>query len=372
LICGHTSPTRHRQEIATPALLVDVDALEWNITQMAAHLAERQRGFRPHGKTHKCPEIAKRLLAAGAIGICAAKVSEAEVFAAHGIRGLLVTTAVIGPCKIARAVPLAKQAPDTIFCVDDTQNVRDLDSAARAAGVVFNLAIDLYFGRTGIAPGEPALALARLIESLPNVRFAGLQAYDASASHTHGYTARCARTRETMRQAVEMRRQIEQASISCPMLSGGSTGTYSIDADIDGITELQPGSFIFMDVDYGRIGGPHSVTYRPFKRALSVLTTVVSTHASTAIVDGGYKAFSTDRPFTPEPIDIPGAIYAWAGDEHGRLDLTSAGRSLRVGDQIEFVPPHCDPTVNLYDRIYALRGDTVEDVWPIAARGMSQ
>ncbi len=361
-----------RDEIPTPALLIDLDALDWNIAKMAAHLAQRGRGFRPHAKTHKCHEIARRLIAAGAAGISVAKLSEAEVFAAAGIRGLLVTTAVIGSDKIRRAVGLCNLAPDTIFCVDAAENVRDFDEAAKAGGVVVPLAIDLYFGRTGILPGEPAAQLAELIASLPHVRFAGLQAYDPTASHTTPFEARHRRTHETMACAVETARLLEQRGIPCPMVSAGSTGTFNIDADLDGITELQPGSFLFMDMDYGRIGGPDGTAYAEFKRALSVITTVVSTHGLTAIVDGGYKAFSCDRPFTPEPVDLPGVSYAWAGDEHGRLDLTNSRQEVKLGDRIEFIPPHCDPTVNLYDRYYVLYGDRVEDVWPITARGMSQ
>lgn len=360
-----------RHEIPTPALLVELDPLEQNIARMAGHLRTRGRSFRPHGKTHKCPEIARRLIAAGAVGICAAKLGEAEVFAASGIPGLLVTTAVVGPGKIERAVALARRAPDTIFTVDDPDNAQQLAAAAGRAGLTVNLAVDLYFGRTGIAPGEEAARLAQALDALPHVRFAGLQAYDSSASHVSGFEARRARSRDSMAQAVATRHRIEQHGIACPMVSGGSTGTFLIDSEIDGVTELQPGSFIFMDVDYGRIGGPGDATYDVFTPALRVVTTVVSRQRTTAIVDGGYKAFSTDRPFAPEPIDLPGATYTWAGDEHGRLDLSGAARAVAIGDRIEFIPPHCDPTVNLYDRIYAVRGDRVEDIWDIAARGRS-
>jgi D-serine deaminase-like pyridoxal phosphate-dependent protein len=233
-----------------------------------------------------------------------------------------------------------------------------------------NLAVDLYFGRTGILPGSPAVTLARQIDALPNVRFAGLQAYDPSASHIADFEARRARTTESMTQAVATRRLIEQHGLACPLVSGGSTGSYSIDSEIDGITELQPGSFIFMDLDYGRISGPAGADHA-FVRALTVMTTVISRQATSAIVDGGYKAFSTDRPFTPEPVDLPGVTYAWAGDEHGRLELTNAPREIRIGDRIELIPPHCDPTVNLYDRIHALRGGRVEEIWEISARGRS-
>jgi 3-hydroxy-D-aspartate aldolase len=359
-----------RDEIPTPALLLDLDAFEWNVAKMASLLKDRSRGFRPHGKTHKCPAIAKALVKAGAAGSCAAKLSEAEVFAANGIGGLLVTTAVIGKSKIERAVKLAAKQRDTMFSVDDPQNVRDLNDAAAAfkgkPPVRLNLAIDLLIGgRTGIETGEPALELAKVVASLSHVRLAGLQAYDGGASHTVGFAARKARSLETMGRAVETRRLIERSGIECPMVSGGSTGTYNIDSEIDGVTELQPGSFMFMDMDYNQIGGQDGPVYEDFKNALTVVTTVVN---------GGYKAFSTDRPFRPKAkeaalADVP---FAWGGDEHGRLDLTKAQREVKLGDRLEFIIPHCDPSVNLYDSIHCLRGDRVEAVWRIAARGMSQ
>lgn len=363
-----------RGDVPTPALLLDLDAFEDNIVKMASHLKARHKAFRPHGKTHKCPQVARALIDAGAIGCCAARLSEAEVFAESGIPGLLITTAVIGRDKIARAVALATTAPDTIFVVDDPQNVLDINdaAAARGRGEPIKLAVDLFFGRTGIAPGDPALTLAQLIDSLPHVTFAGLQSYDGSAAHTAPFDARAARTSSTMAQAVGTRRLIEASGIACPLVTGGSTGTYRFDSDNPGMTELQPGSFVFMDMEYGQIGGPDGPEYRDFKNSLTVVTTVVSRPAAFAIVDGGYKAFSTDRPFTPRPIGIDGVTYGWAGDEHGRLDMSNASRDLKVGDRLEFIPPHVDPTVNLYDRIHCLRGDRVEAVWPIAARGKSQ
>jgi D-serine deaminase-like pyridoxal phosphate-dependent protein len=282
-----------------------------------------------------------------------------------------VTTAVVGKEKIARAVALARKAPDTMFVVDDEQNVREINEAAKG-GAPIPVLIDLYFGRTGIEPGEPAARLARLIDSLPNLDLAGLQSYDGQAAHTTPYTARAARTNGNMAKAGATRKMIEEFDIPCPIVTGGSTGTYRFDAENPAMTELQPGSFIFMDLDYGRIGGPDGDEYRDFKNALTVLTTVVSTPPGFAIVDGGYKAFSTDRPFTPRPLNLSYVEYEWAGDEHGRLDLSFTPVDVKVGDRIEFIPPHCDPTVNLYDQIYALRGDRVEAVWPIAARGKSQ
>jgi D-serine deaminase-like pyridoxal phosphate-dependent protein len=365
-----------RADVPTPALLLDLDAFEWNVAKMAAHLKARGKAFRPHGKTHKCPEIGRALTRAGATGHCAAKLSEAEVFAAHGLPGLLVTTQVVGRRKLERAVALAAEHPDTIFVADAESAVRNLDAAAAAAKgrrpVVVNVAVDLLYGRTGIAAGEPALELAKTIESLKHLRLAGIQAYDGGASHTVGFEARRARSQASMARAVETRLAFERAGLACPLLSCGSTGTYNIDSDLEGVTELQPGSFMFMDTDYNRIGGQDGASYQDFRNALSVVTTVVSLRADAAIVDGGYKAFATDRPFTPEAKGLPGVPYAWAGDEHGRLDLTGAQVDIKLGDRPEFIVPHCDPSVNLYDRIHCLRGDRVEAVWPIAARGMSQ
>ena len=180
-------------------------------------------------------------------------------------------------------------------------------------------------------------------------------------------------SRNVMAAAVDTRQQLERSGIEIGMLSAGSTGTYNIDTEIEGISELQPGSYVFMDVDYIRIGGESGDKYRDFGSSLTVLTTVVSRpEPKKAIVDAGLKAFSTDKPFPPESKDVAGLTYSFAGDEHGKLDFAQADRDLKLGDRLEFIIPHCDPTVNLYDRLYCLRGERVEKVWKIAARGMSQ
>ncbi len=362
-----------RDEVPTPALLLDLDLFESNVKKMFDHVKGRGRAIRPHGKTHKCPEVAKYLARNGASGNCAAKLSEAEVFALHGVTNLLVTTAVVGKHKIERAVRLAQKRPETIFVVDNAQNATDLNDAARAAKIKMNVAIDLLLGRTGIQIGPPAVALAEAIAGLSNLKFAGLQSYSGGASHTVGWENRARVSRQAMEPAVAVRREIEKKGIAVPLLTGGSTGTYNIDTEIDGIDELQPGSFMFMDVDYNLIGGKGgSDKYTDFGNALTVWTTVVSKPSdNVAIVDGGYKAFATDRKFGPEPKSLAGAAYAFNGDEHGKLTLRESA-ALKVGDRVEFINPHCDPTVNLYDHMFCLRGDNVEAIWKIAARGMSQ
>ena len=363
-----------RHEVPTPALILDLDAFERNLARMAAHARNRRLGLRPHAKTHKCPEIARAQIAAGAVGICTAKLSEAEVFASAGIRGLLVTTAVIGGAKIERALLLAAQAPDTIFVVDHQENAQDLADAARRAGLRLNAAVELHVGRrSGIAPGAPAVALVESMTRMKELRFAGLQAYAGYCAHVEGFQERRKASIEAMTQAIETRRMLEKKGIAVGLVSGGSTGTYNIDSELEGMTELQPGSYLFMDLDYRRIGSRGTERFTDFEFALTVAATVVSRpEPAKAIIDAGFKAFATDKPYLPEDAGGSGVVYGFAGDEHGRLDCSQAAREIRVGDRLEFFVPHCDPTVNLYDRIYAVRGDLVDQVWQVAARGMSQ
>jgi D-serine deaminase-like pyridoxal phosphate-dependent protein len=363
-----------RGDLPTPSLVVEADALEDNIAKMSSYVKRQGRAFRPHAKTHKCPEIALSLIRAGATGACAAKISEAEALAAGGVTGLLLTSAMIGPHRIERAVRLARTRPETIFSVDNPQNAEDLNAAARAARLRLNVAVDLLVGRrTGIQPGQPALALAQHIATLPGLKLAGLQAYAGHASHTNGFEKRKSVSEEVMGQAVETRRLMEKSGIECRLLTGGSTGTYNIDSHIDGVTEIQPGSFVFMDTDYNRIGGQDGPVYSDFRNSLFVIATVISKPSdSVAIVDAGFKAMATDRSFAPQLRNLADVPYGWAGDEHGSLNLSKAAASVKLGDRVEIVVPHCDPTVNLYDHMFVLRGDQVEAVWKIAARGKTQ
>jgi len=361
-----------RDDLPTPALLLDLDAFEYNVAKMATHCRDHGLSLRPHAKTHKCPRIAEMLIDAGATGICAAKISEAEVFADQGVHGILVTTPLVGRFRIERGIALALRSAGAIFVADDAANLRDLNDAAAIAGIELNVAVELHVGRkAGIAPGEPALALAQTVDSLTHLKFAGLQAYAGHASHVTGYMHRRQASELAMLPAIETKALLEKSGIECPMLTGGSTGTYNIDCTFDGITELQPGSYIFMDIDYSLIGGQEGPQFGDFRTALTVLCTVVSKPVrNMALLDAGYKAFSTDRPFVPAARNDRGITYEWAGDEHGRLHFSSS--QVQAGDRIEFLAPHCDPTVNLYGRIYCCRGESLEDVWTISARGMCQ
>jgi D-serine deaminase-like pyridoxal phosphate-dependent protein len=362
-----------RDEIPTPALLLDLDRFERNLARMARHVKTTGKALRPHAKTHRCPEIARLQVAAGALGVACAKLGEAEVMARAGVRGLLITTEVVPPASIRRLTRLVGEAPDTMVVVDHPDNVRALAQAAAEDGVSLNVLVDVNVGgrRTGLEPGEPALALGRLVSEQRALRLRGLQGYAGHCAHVIGWAARRAASHAAMAPLMDTRARFEAAGLPVEIVAGGSTGTFDIDVELAGLTELQSGSYCVMDLDYRRIGGRQGDALTDFEMALTVVTTVVSVASDRAMVDGGLKAFSTDKPFPPESVERPGVEYGFAGDEHGRLTLTDPSRAPKLGERIEFFPPHCDPTFNLYDRVWVVRGTAVEAVWEIAARGRS-
>jgi len=357
-------------DLPTPCLVLDLDRFESNLDNMTSWVSKRGISLRPHAKTHKCAEIARHQLQKGAIGICVATVAEAEVMVRAGIRGLLITGEMVGEPKISRLIQVVSKAPDTMVVVDNASNVEDLQRAAKSASVEISLLIDLDIGqnRTGIQPGEPALKLAESIGRCKNLALKGLCAYAGHVAHVIGFQDRRESSREALAMALATRDLLSKNGHNMEILSAASTGTYNIDPDIEGITELQSGSYVFMDVEYRGIGGQRGDVYDDFAPALCVLGTVVHRSGNKAIVDAGLKAFSTDRAFGPESLDITGLKYEFAGDEHGRLVLQNPSREILLGDKLRFIIPHCDPTVNLYDRIHCIRGEVVEDVWAIMER----
>jgi D-serine deaminase-like pyridoxal phosphate-dependent protein len=363
----------HRDEIPTPALLLDVDRFERNLARMASHVRAAGKNLRPHAKTHRCPDIAKLQVAAGALGVACAKLGEAEVMARAGVRGLLITTEVVSPGAIRRLTRLAGEAPDTMVVIDHPDNVRALAQAAAEDGVTLDVLVDVHVGarRTGAEPGEPALAIGRLAAEQRALRLRGLQGYAGQCAHVMGWTARREASHASMAPLMDTRARFEAAGLPVEIVAGGSTGTYNIDLELPGLTELQAGSYCVMDLDYRRIGGRTGEAMADFEMALTVVATVVSVAADRVMVDAGLKAFSTDKPFPPEAVERAGFEYGFAGDEHGRLTLTDRARAPKLGERIEFFPPHCDPTFNLYDRVHVVRGTKVEAVWDIAARGRS-
>jgi 3-hydroxy-D-aspartate aldolase len=363
-----------RDEIATPALLLDLDRFERNLARMADHVRRHGKALRPHAKTHRCPEIARRQVAAGALGVACAKLGEAEVMARSGVRGLLITTEIVTPSAIGRLMRLLAQAPDTMIVVDDANNVAALSRAASEAGRMVNVLVDVDVGnrRTGVAPGEAALGLGRLVAEQRALRLRGLQGYAGHCAHVVGWKERRDASQAALAPLMETRQRLEAAGLPVAIVAGGSTGTWDIDVELPGLTELQSGSYCVMDLEYRRIGGRQGDALVDFEMALTVAATVVSVPtADRAMVDAGLKSFSTDKPFPPEAVERPGVTYGFAGDEHGRLTITDPDRRPRLGERIEFFPPHCDPTINLYDRFWVVRGPQVVDVWDIAARGRS-
>lgn len=367
---GIEGVTKH--DLATPALLLDLDRLEANIGKMAKHAKKSSIDLRPHAKTHKCAEIARRQLKAGALGACTATIYEAERMAAAGIPGILITSEMVGPNKIARLVRLTKAHPDTMAVVDNPAHAEQLSEAAQAGKATLNILVDIdpVGRRTGVQSGEPAVELAKKIDNLPNLKLRGVHGYSGRSSHVEGFEARKEHSYKYMGPVIDSFRKMKQDGLPVEIMSGASTGTYNIDSGLDGMTEMQVGSYVFMDVDYRRIGGKSGEVYEDFKPSLTVLATVISkNHDDRATLDSGLKAFATDRRFGPEVIGYDGVTYGFGGDEHGILTLENPSREIRLGDKIELLVPHCDPNVNLYPHMYCTRGDKVVEVWEVTARG---
>jgi D-serine deaminase-like pyridoxal phosphate-dependent protein len=354
--------------VETPALVVDLDAFEHNLDLMANAVRGSGLALRPHAKSHKCPDIAKAQVARGAVGICCQKVDEAAAFVAAGIANVLVTNEIVTPAKIARLAALAQSATIGVL-VDDVRVIPDLSAAASQAGGTLHVYVEIDVGarRCGVVPGAAAVKLAQAIESAAGLRFRGLHAYQGAAQHLRRPEERRAAISEASRLAKETKTLIEAAGVPCPVVTGAGTGTWQLERDSKVYTELQPGSYIFMDADYGR--NALAPDEHAFEQSLYVLATVMSVPApSRAIVDAGLKALAFDSG--PPTVHVSrGLEYAKASDEHGVLEVDPTQAKPAIGDRVWLIPGHCDPTVNLYDWIVGMRGDRVGCVWPVAARG---
>jgi D-serine deaminase-like pyridoxal phosphate-dependent protein len=361
-------------DLDTPALCVDLDAMEGNIAAMQAAMRRFGIASRPHAKTHKTAAIAMYQLETGSIGICCAKLGEAEALAAKGVDRLLMTTANPTPAKIARAMALRKAQPTFVQAVDEARNARDLDEAARAAGVVADVVIDVAAGmRTGIPPGEGAVALAQLVDRLPNLRLRGMLSYDGGVQHQHGFAARKERALRTLEPNVQTFEAMKRAGLNLEIFSGGGTGTYNIMHLVPGITDVQVGSYLFMDMQYLAIGSEDGdPVFDDFAPALTVVTTVLNNRFEGRLTtDAGAKALTINVP-RARVIGEPGMDYNAGSDEFGQIQLTSPpSKAYAIGDKLEVIVPHCDPAVNEYDQMYGIRGDRVETIWTIDARGRS-
>jgi 3-hydroxy-D-aspartate aldolase len=361
-------------DLDTPALCVDLDKLEQNIAKMQRSLVANKLGSRPHAKTHKCAPIAKLQMAAGALGICTAKLSEAEALAEQGLDRICMTTGNLSPGKIRRAMQLRKRTPQFIQAVDYEPNAHDLNAAAKEAGIVADVVIDVAVGtRSGIPPGEDALSLAKTVDKLPNLKLRGLLSYDGGAQHIAGFAARKERALKNIEENARTFEAMKSAGLNTEIFSGGGTGTYSIQHLVPGFTDVQVGSYLFMDMQYLAIGGEDgNPVYSDFAPSLTVLATIVNNRFPGRLTtDAGAKALTLNVP-RAGVIGEPGMDYNAGSDEFGTITYKEAGKAYKMGDRLELIVPHCDPVVNLYDYVYGIRKDRVEVVWPITARGHSQ
>lgn len=363
-------------DIDTPALIIDLDAFERNLDRMAAFMKGAPVRLRAHSKTHKSPDIGLKQVGLGAVGVCCQKVSEAEIMVRGGIGNVLVSNEVIGAPKLARLAALAREADWLGLCVDSREGVVQASAAAADEQVTLNVLveIDVGAGRCGVPPGEPALALAQAVESAAGLSFSGLQAYHGSAQHIRDYDERKAAIDKAIELTGTTVQLLQRQGFDCPIVGGAGTGTFEFEAASGVYTELQAGSYVFMDADYARNRAAGGGPFDTFEHSLFVLSTVMSRPGKkTAVVDAGHKALSVDSGM-PEPFGLSGIGYHNPSDEHGILRIEGSNHPLELGDKVLIVPGHCDPTVNLHDWYVCVRGlgtsdARVEEIWPVAARG---
>ena len=368
---GYSTPARvgmHVDEVQTPALVVDLDRFEANVEALRAYVADAGIGLRPHAKTHKSADIARyQMEAGGAVGICCQKVSEAEALVRGGVADVLVSNQVVDPAKIRRLAALPRLGARIGVCVDDAANVDALSEAARSAGTELGVLVEIECGgeRCGVPPGAPAAALAQRVADVPGLRFDGLQAYNGKAQHIADTEARA---RAVARVASDVRDTVgalQAVGLRASVVGGAGTGSFPAEVAEGVHTELQCGSYIFMDADYAGLdmaaGAPR------FEPALFVLASVMSRgRPGFPVVDAGLKALSLDAGL-PEVVSPDGVSYIEPSDEHGVLADPNGVVSLN--DRVWLIPGHCDPTVNLHDTYVCVRGERVERLWPVTARG---
>ena len=351
-------------DVDTPALLLDLDRVERNLDAMAALVAATPVKLRPHAKTHKTARIARMQLERGAIGICVAKLGEADVLVDGGIRDILITTELVGAEKLRHLVALAARANLTVV-VDDAAAAAAISDAAMAAGLRLDTLVDVDVGqhRTGTAPGAAAVRLGTAVAALPGLRLRGIQGYEGHLQHIVAVDERRAANAASMRALCDTAAAFAAAGLSTGVVTTGGTGTALFSAEFGAITDVQPGSYVVMDGQYGGVDGVR------FENALTVLATVLSVRETWAVVDAGHKALSSDAGL-PHVLDV-NAGFGLAGDEHGKL-LFEGTPAIVLGSKVRIVPSHCDTTVNLHDEFVVHRSGTFVERWPIVGRGRTR
>jgi D-serine deaminase-like pyridoxal phosphate-dependent protein len=360
---------RSIEDVDTPALVVDADALETNIRDMADYFANSTSVLRPHAKTHKSPIVAQKQIDAGAIGITCAKLGEAEALQAGGIRDILIANQIVGKQKINRLVRLARHA-DVAVAVDCEANAQEISDAAVAAGSTIRALVEVNVGmdRCGVEPGQAAVDLAQKLVKMPGLRFVGIQAYEGHLVNKPSHAERVELVQAAMAPMIETRRMIEAAGIQVQAVSGGATGTFDITSQIEGFDEIQAGSYVFMDAKYGTVEGPGE----RFVPGIYLWSTIISRPtADRAVADIGLKTAAPELGL-PKFLDIDGAEAISLSEEHMKVRVNGDARQMSVGDKVRIQPGHVCTTVNLHDNYVVVRDGIVEAIWPVAARGRSQ
>ncbi|KAF1942003.1 hypothetical protein EJ02DRAFT_512034 [Clathrospora elynae] len=355
----------------TPSMIVDLDLMESNMSKLFSQLLPTGVSLRPHLKTTKSATLAQKMVAAGAKGGCVAKLSEAEVMCRLGFTDVLITCEVVGAAKVGRLVELFQEYQGVRIVVDSEEGAGAIDAAMGVSGVEGRIAtlIDLDVGlhRTGVQAGEPALKLARYVAGLKHLNIIGVQGYEGHLQHVHGLEERkrqCLASMEILTQTAEA---LRKDGHDIQVVTTGGTGTAEFCVTVPGITEVQPGSFLFMDTDYRNAIGPHK-----YAQSLTILSTVISKQGPNIItIDAGLKSLTTDSGFAE--CKTPGYTYGVLGDEHGSLSWEDGkAKELKIGDRVEMIPSHIDPTINLHDVYYAHRNGVIEEIWGVDARGKVQ
>lgn len=361
-----------RWQLLTPALVLDLDLFERNLATMTNFVAGRSEKLRPHAKTHKSAIIAKRQISGGALGVCCAKLGEAQALASNGVEAILITSPVVGEAKVKQLLDLNDQIAELMVVVDNQVNVDMLAKAAAARRKKLMVLVDLGMGRnrTGVPTPEAAGQFASMIANHASLKLRGLQAYAGHLQHIADAAERETGARKEqarIRAAVDA---MTAVGFKRDIVTGSGTGTFDFDVGVDVFTELEVGSYIFMDTDYNTVQRKPGLS-KPFETSLFVQATVVSASvAGRATTDAGFKSLATDGP---KPAILQGApkgsSFVFMGDEHGCVVLPEGANGLNVGDTVVYETPHCDPTVNLYDFYHCVRGDVLEAIWPIDTRG---
>lgn len=364
-----------RRSLNTPALVLDLEMLDRNIAEMAKFAAAHNVKLRPHSKTHKSADIARRQIAAGALGVCCAKLGEAEALGEQGISGLHITSPVVTPQAIDRLMALNGKVEGLMVVVDHPANVAALDAAAAKAGKKLTVIIDIDPGlhRTGVATPDGVVDLVRKVVASKNLVYAGVQFYCGRHQHIVDFKQRQAEIEERTEYLKGCIARLEAAKLKPGIVTGSGTGTHYIDAKLGVFTELQVGSYVFMDHDYN-VCDLRGLDKPTFEQALQIDARVVSSNTPGMVtVDAGLKAMATEKG---PPMILKGAVEGsttrFMGDEHLAVIAPEGKGPPAHGEQVILTPPHCDPTVNLYEAYHVVKGDTLVEIWPVTARGRSR